>query len=260
MLDESGYIYLSIDESTAVGGVFSAGTKLMLNNGIIRTDGEVHMMGGNVGIGTVDPETKLEIGGQIRITNPWRGIQLVDSSAGGHRYDFIVGAIGGTAGRFGIYDDTAGAYRFNIDSNGNVGIGDIAPDVGLKLDVAGKIGATEYCDENGGNCTVAADLGGYVDTNAETVCPSGEYLDGDGNCKTPKEIVGAVGSYTRVCGTNGCTVNCDAGDIRTGCGNSSGGNAHDNDFNYSHPTGVNGCYCKIWADSGNCYAICLDTN
>ena len=30
----------------------------------------------------------------------------------------------------------------------------------LKLDVEGKVGATEYCDENGANCVAAAALGG----------------------------------------------------------------------------------------------------
>ncbi|MEZ6069477.1 MAG: tail fiber domain-containing protein [Pirellulales bacterium] len=50
-----------------------------------------------------------------------------------------------------------------IDSDGNVGIGDLSPDTGtggqLKLDVAGPIGGTSYCDENGNNCFTAADVG-----------------------------------------------------------------------------------------------------
>ena len=43
---------------------------------------------------------------------------------------------------------------------GNVGIGTTNTAAGLKLDVAGKVGATEYCDEDGNNCTEATDLGG----------------------------------------------------------------------------------------------------
>ncbi len=49
---------------------------------------------------------------------------------------------------------------------GNVGIGDNTPDVGdggqLRLDVAGNIGATRYCDQNGNNCTTSTNLGGGV--------------------------------------------------------------------------------------------------
>jgi outer membrane murein-binding lipoprotein Lpp len=39
-----------------------------------------------------------------------------------------------------------------IVEDGNVGIGTDAPLASLKLDVAGKIGAEEYCDRNGQNC------------------------------------------------------------------------------------------------------------
>ncbi|EKE16459.1 MAG: hypothetical protein ACD_11C00013G0003 [uncultured bacterium] len=42
---------------------------------------------------------------------------------------------------------------------GNVGIGAVVPSPGLKLDVEGKVGATEYCDENGEDCTDATESG-----------------------------------------------------------------------------------------------------
>jgi len=45
-----------------------------------------------------------------------------------------------------------------VTNTGNVGIGDSSPD-GLKLDVAGNIGANQYCDQNGANCILAASLG-----------------------------------------------------------------------------------------------------
>ena len=56
-----------------------------------------------------------------------------------------------------------GVGAFIADSavfNGNVGIGDATPDGGLKLDIEGNVGAVQYCDENGANCTPAASLGG----------------------------------------------------------------------------------------------------
>lgn len=49
---------------------------------------------------------------------------------------------------------------FFVNTDNNVGIGTSAVDAGLRLDVAGRIGATEYCDEDGNNCTAAAALGG----------------------------------------------------------------------------------------------------
>ena len=54
-----------------------------------------------------------------------------------------------------IYD-----HAGNLTIYGNVGIGTTALSNNLKLDVEGQVGATEYCDENGENCTAAADLGG----------------------------------------------------------------------------------------------------
>ncbi len=40
-------------------------------------------------------------------------------------------------------------------TSGNVGVGTDSVSSGLKLDVEGKVGATEYCDENGANCAGA---------------------------------------------------------------------------------------------------------
>ena len=40
-----------------------------------------------------------------------------------------------------------------------MGIGELNVDSDLKLDVAGKVGATEYCDEYGANCKTIASLG-----------------------------------------------------------------------------------------------------
>ena len=67
-------------------------------------------------------------------------------------------------------------------------------------------------------------------------------------------------SYTRTCSTDGCTVSCDAGDVRTGCSlQTSGGGAFNNDLDYAYPSGTNSCTCEIYINLGTCYAICLDT-
>src|SRR3989344_5580457 len=54
--------------------------------------------------------------------------------------------------------DTWGANGLLVP-NGKVGFGDSTPDGTLKLDVEGKVGATEYCDQNGANCKTIASLG-----------------------------------------------------------------------------------------------------
>ena len=130
--------------------------KTPINTGIITQD-----KSGSLGVGGDLTVLGNIYGDKLTINSPWRGIKMIDSGPGGHRYDFIVGAISSNPGRFGIYDDTASAYRFNIDSNGNVGIGTTNPNANLKLDVEGRIGATEYCDEDGNNCVDASTgLGG----------------------------------------------------------------------------------------------------
>lgn len=48
----------------------------------------------------------------------------------------------------------------NAIFNGNVGIGTTANSADLKLDVEGKVGATQYCDANGANCVASGGLGG----------------------------------------------------------------------------------------------------
>jgi len=50
-----------------------------------------------------------------------------------------------------------GGSDFTITSDGNYGFG-VAPSVGLKVDVGGKVGATEYCDADGANCTTAVEI------------------------------------------------------------------------------------------------------
>ncbi|MEA1874851.1 MAG: hypothetical protein U9N51_10565 [Bacteroidota bacterium] len=85
---------------------------------------------GNVGIGTDALEYKLYIDGKIRIQNGWRGLIIEGSGTNPHRYDFIIGELGGAElnyGGFGIFEDTENSYRFTISRTGNIGIGTINP-------------------------------------------------------------------------------------------------------------------------------------
>jgi hypothetical protein len=83
---------------------------------------------GNVGIGT-NPGSILDVfssagsyNTSLRVRTAWAGIELASSGSGGRTYNLtstITGA-GIGAGGFGIYDETAGAYRLSINSSGTV--------------------------------------------------------------------------------------------------------------------------------------------
>lgn len=105
--------------------------------------------GGNVGIGTSTPDRTLvvsgsnwsnSVGGDLRVSstsNVGAALTLQSTGTGGRTYSILSTASGasGGAGGFGIYDNTALAYRFRIEANGNVGVGTATPDA--RLDVGG---------------------------------------------------------------------------------------------------------------------------
>jgi hypothetical protein len=123
--------------------------------------------GTNVGIGTSSPAATLEINGPLKFTNCDTRIMKLDNSsitisgvgnnlghfglyidnrttAAGRLYR-LASHTDGTNGSFRIRDDSAGADRLIISSNGNVGIGTSSPS--SKLQVSGLITA------NSGNFT-----------------------------------------------------------------------------------------------------------
>jgi hypothetical protein len=101
----------------------------------------ISISGGNVGIGTTNPTSAL----QITTANSAAGaLRIYDNSGGeasvgyyGSSGDqWVAGAGGwGITGSFTIGDVTVGIPRFVIDSSGNVGIGQVNP--GARLDVLG---------------------------------------------------------------------------------------------------------------------------
>ena len=85
--------------------------------------------GGNIGIGTSNPNRLLTISGTSS--------GLIGLNASSYR-NTTIGS--DSVGNFIVYDDTAAAYRMVINSNGNVGIGTTSPLA--KLDVRGIISAS----------------------------------------------------------------------------------------------------------------------
>ena len=108
--------------------------------------------GGNVGIGTVTPDTFARLhlygsggfGQDIQTTtNDWTRLRFITPT---RTWGFFLdGQTGGLipTGAFGLYDYTANLFRMVFHTNGNVGIGQNNP--GFKLDVAGSVNSSGLC-------------------------------------------------------------------------------------------------------------------
>ena len=85
---------------------------------------------GNVGIGTSSPTRRLHVEGQdvaLKLKN----------SGTGHSWVLAADTVSSNDDKFSIYDESAGAARLLIDTNGNVGLGTTNPSA--KLDVNGDV-------------------------------------------------------------------------------------------------------------------------
>jgi hypothetical protein len=106
-------------------------------------DGDL-IVNGNVGIGTTtSPNRPLHLYG----SNTGVGIQ--DSNTNGHEY-VLTNYVSGD-GSLGLYDQTAGAFRWLVNSSGNIGIGTTSPTRPLTLfrDGAGAYyNIRQYWDTN----------------------------------------------------------------------------------------------------------------
>ncbi|GAB3909978.1 autotransporter outer membrane beta-barrel domain-containing protein [Mucilaginibacter boryungensis] len=94
---------------------------------------------GNVGIGTTTYSSLLTVGSAstrgtfnlVGSTADVAAFSISDSRTNGHQFTFYNGASG--LGNLDLYDQTAGAYRFTINSLGNIGIGTITPSYKLQV-------------------------------------------------------------------------------------------------------------------------------
>ena len=176
---------------------------------------------GNIGFGIDVPVPGIAVMGQGSLSGGW----FVGDPAGSGNA-LTLGTYG-TGKALSAYEGTS----FFEDAVG-IGEGTTTISAGLLLDVHGKVGASEYCDQNGANCKAATSLGGGglyqndCSSGSQIVCCSVRVSSGAVDCKQTNgaswltlaspwlaaspssgnyHITMTAGSYHRVCRTDGMT-------------------------------------------------------
>jgi hypothetical protein len=153
---------------TTTGGFMTFGT----GNGTerMRIDGI-----GNVGIGTISPAVRLHISGDNTAAGGYPVLKLQNTQLNGHTWWLYSGA-NNAPGAFGLYDETASAYRLFFDATGNAGFGTITPRT--KMTIFGGNVFHQY------SSTPGQEWGFYTAINNNHVT-SNLYFDGQWKMITP---------------------------------------------------------------------------
>ncbi|MBI4208486.1 MAG: hypothetical protein HY538_02115 [Deltaproteobacteria bacterium] len=123
----------------------------------LGSQGDFIVANGNVGIGTTNPATKLEVvnatgQGEIQIKGTSASaINFVNTDASKNDWKIFTGAGVGDANSLSIWDDTSGQARLTVTSQGNVGIGTTSP--ANPLHVVGPAGTLPARFETAGNAS-----------------------------------------------------------------------------------------------------------
>ena len=167
---------LSVNDFTAYGTILSAGH--------VTDSARMELGYGRTGSGY----SYLDLVGDTSYSD--YGLRLLRGNGGANTWSALYHR--GTGSLYLIAQDagslrfrTANTDRMTIDATGDIGIGDTTPDGSLKLDVEGQVGATQYCDQNGGNCFTPSSVGGGGGINSCSWIDAGGKIGGGNTLECP---------------------------------------------------------------------------
>jgi hypothetical protein len=118
--DDELYVYDSSTWQPLIGGAAPSGDNYSLDADDGDPEDALYVDGsGKVGIGTTEPDDKLDVEGILRISGVSSNWRFMSHVSNGNLY---------------IRDETKGKYRVTIDSSGHVGIGTSTPSARLEID------------------------------------------------------------------------------------------------------------------------------
>ena len=190
--------------SDANTGIYSPGADTVAF--VTAGSNRVHITSaGLVGIGTSSPSNTAGFSQQLQLTGNLPCISIDNTGTGANKYSLGVNA----SAAFGIWDNTASAYRMYINSSGLVGIGTTSPTTVLNI-----VGTTTFnnTEISGGYNTLqiipATAIGSSVNRIA-TVNTTGLSFETAGSERARIDTSGRllVGTSTSVAGTIGFSGN-----------------------------------------------------
>jgi len=151
--------------------------------------GDIYYDAGNVGIGTGSPGAKLDV--EIPpISGPSIAARIRNLDTAPGDSGLLIDISRNVADAYALDVQSSGVSRLYVRGDGNVGIGTTSPSTGLKLDVDGRVGATEYCDEDGNSCKAITGMGGLWSQSGSNIHYDSSVYVGGASSNTKLNTLG----------------------------------------------------------------------
>jgi hypothetical protein len=242
--------------SPSAGPVVAGG--VVFGNGTIQVQDVTNLFfddaTNRLGVGTNAPASKLTIEGD-GFANPNNvGVRLTNSGASARSFMLAARSDGGAGGRFAVSDETAGAVRLTVGSNGFVGIGEEGPAARLHIrgDSNGNANqaATRYTNDGPGGHSF--NVGTRGDGGAQRFFVSDETagaerfaVRGDNG----QTYINTSANNQMIAGIPNASLNIQAGD--TNLGLNVRGNGGSSAVNIQTPTGGDSVFVSFKNDNGS---------